>query len=115
MITKYIYVPTTHGNYVIIKVPVKPSLDANNEVECYILQRARPSRPGQYVAGLKGSYKPLECFDTEDEAIKYASDHIKSHRQSIINKLEASIKERQDKIEKLLEGKPRVRYFNWVD
>jgi len=108
MAIKFIYAPTTHGNYAIVRMDMKYS----TSVDKYIV----PSNYSysQWVSGIKESYPADKCFDTREEAEKYAKTEIALLRSKMISYLEKQVQYLQDKIDKLGNTDPKVRYFNWV-
>lgn len=115
-VVKYIYVPSPHGNYSIVKVLMEPKLDPNtNEIlfrikDVYRLSRIR----GVPAAGFKPVYKNDECFDFQGDAAIYAEVVNVKHVERLKKIINAKIQREQAKLDKLSIVKPKIRNMNLV-
>jgi tRNA(Glu) U13 pseudouridine synthase TruD len=112
MVIKYVCGMTTHGNYVLVKAEMKPVLKADGTPDFFTVSRWGRS-PGRYV-GIKASYKPHECFDSEIDAKIYAEAKCSKFRQKLIDRLKKNIDYLNSKISKLENQPPKVRYLKLV-
>jgi len=112
MAEKYIYAPTTHGNYAIVRMDMKPRYNGFNIIDRYSTPEGH--HYSQWVSGIKSSYPIDECFDTIEDAEKFAKKQISMLRDKMISDLEKKVKYIQNKMDRLGNTDPKVHYFNWI-
>lgn len=106
---KYIYAPTTQGNYTILKVVMVPKLDQHtNEV---VFEIKNIYKIGRKVAGkLQRQYKNSECFDDYADVQIFAKQKIQEHIKFLRDRAACQARYFAQKADKLDNKIPKLRF-----